>query len=204
MRRAIATAVAVCAMAGCGWYTNFPANIQIKGVSPSTVTVDYTTTTSSGTSTTTTNYTQPTLTLEGAPGSVGATYTDLTITYHSAATASVSGLGPLLSGITPNPVYSGQTIRVDSSALRSNYAQGTQDMVGLAPGANTSQQQPLIIGIASASVPVISADVIKYGNPASNNASQIVADVTLDGMDDAHFQTHLDVQIPISFVSDTL
>lgn len=186
-------------LAGCGWYTNLPANIMVKEIDPSAVTINYTTTTSSGTSTTTAQYTQPSVVLEGAPGSVGVTYTLLTITYYqtnNAASASV------VSSI--NPVFSSQTIRVDSSALRSNYLAGNQDMVGLDPSATNNQKQPLVIGVASASLPVVDADVVHFGSPSSGStAKQIYADVALDGIDDAHIKSHLEFEIPISFVNTT-
>jgi hypothetical protein len=72
-------------LAGCGWYTNVPAQISVQGVEPGTVGVAFDT---SGSPT----FTNPTITAIGEQGSIGATYVKAEVTYFDSANKAISEL----------------------------------------------------------------------------------------------------------------
>lgn len=64
------------ALSGCGWYTNVPAQLSVLSVEPSTVHVAI-----EGAKVT---FTNPTVTVQGQNGSVGALFTQANVTYGDA------------------------------------------------------------------------------------------------------------------------
>ncbi|MBU6427891.1 MAG: hypothetical protein KGR26_02665 [Cyanobacteria bacterium REEB65] len=204
MRTALTLGILTAAIGGCGWYTNIPAQITVKSLQPASV--EYSTTTpSGGSATTTAKVTQPVVTLEGEPGSVGVTYTEVSIIYHQPDGGGTGQKGTVPSSINGGkPVLTAQNIRVDSSAMRTSAASGSVDMVGMDPSAAANQKQPLALGVTEWTAPVVTQDVIAFGKPTGGNTpGQIYAEIVLDGVDDAHFHSTLTLDIPITFINDT-
>lgn len=101
LKRGFASLFLMAALAGCGLYTNVPAQIQLDAPPDSIVaTVDY----KVQQGTITAEIKNPTITLVGEPGSIGVTYDEISIEY-------------LPSGLNLNPptVVIAGSIRVPSS-----------------------------------------------------------------------------------------
>ncbi|MBO9541312.1 hypothetical protein J7643_12045 [bacterium] len=84
MKRIGAVAL-VLGLAGCGWYTNVPAQISVQSVEPGTVGVVF-----NGSSPPA--FTNPTVTAIGEQGSLGATYTHAAITYFDSSSTPIKEL----------------------------------------------------------------------------------------------------------------
>lgn len=164
-------------LAGCGLYTNIPAQIKVGVAENTTATVTY----SVDQNRISADVKNPKVTLEGEAGSIGVTYDEITIEY----------LPPSLS-LNPRTVTIAGSIRVPSS-----------HQFG---AANTAGVREVIPGKTTTEIPVISSHVVQLGNPLSAGRinSQISAKVTLKGLDDAGFPASIDFFVPINFLSSAL
>lgn len=117
----------------------------------------------------------PVVTLVGEPGSIGVTYSTAVIHYYTNGLSAPQELTQLGQSMDVS-------VRVPSSAM---------------PTSNG--------GVATGSVswtpPIVTTPVITYGQNGS--APSISADVTLQGLDDAHFPATLHFNIPIYFQTGT-
>lgn len=187
---AIATALG---MAGCGWYTNVPAMIHVKSVEPATVTVEFTKNKTDNV--VTAKYTQPTITLESQPGSIGATFKDMRIAYYDRSL----GQGPDPKKPMPEigggqELYLKAYVRVEPSTLHEDPSKGYLEMKDI-------PDKRLVIGSAKFVAPVITNEVLALGDPASSTRKSLIfCRVVIEGEDDAKWPYSKEVFIPISFV----
>ncbi|MBM3271005.1 MAG: hypothetical protein FJZ01_25510 [Candidatus Sericytochromatia bacterium] len=185
-------------LAGCGWYTNFPAAIDVVSVEPSTVAVEYLHSKPDGPiKGITAKYTNPTITLAGKPGSIGATFRTMNIVYYATGQGVAGGVIPDINGGKALVVKS--LVRVDSSAMREDYEKGFQEM-----DPAEFPKKRLIIGQAKFVAPVVSNDVLALAAPgASTRPTMIWAHIVLEGDDDARWPYTKEVMVPITF-ADTV
>lgn len=164
------------ALAGCGLYTNIPAQIKLGAAQTSTATVTYTVDQNRISA----DVKNPSITLEGEPGSIGVTYNEIAIEYLPASLS-----------LNPRQVVIAGSIRVPSSHQFSESEGGSRQVV---------------VGKTTTEIPVISSHVVQLGNPLSANRinSQISAKVTLRGTDDAGFPASIEFFVPINFLSSAL
>lgn len=196
MKRAVLVSGAAVALgaAGCGWYTNVPAMIHVKSVEPATVTVEFSTNVADKTIKAT--FTQPTITLEGQPGSIGATFKDMRIAYYDPEFGKKADVAsPSLAIFSGKELNLKAYVRVDTSALHEDPSKEYVEMKDI-------PDKRLIIGSTKFVAPVINNDVVALGSPnaGAQRKSIIFARVVLDGEDDAKFAYSKEIFIPISFV----
>lgn len=156
---------AFAALTGCGWYTNVPAQISVASVEPATVLV-----TIEGAKA---SFTNPTVTLKGQNGSIGATYTKADVVYK---------VGAESAGIANKSMYI--NLRVDPTYLKKYPAE-----------TSTTKEVEFTPGSGQAVLPIIDQDVIDAGK----SKRSMTAIVTLTGGDDANFGTSLPIYVPIVF-----
>lgn len=161
-------------LAGCGLYTNIPAQIKIASASDAGLKASVTYTVDQNRISA--EVKNPTLVLEGEPGSIGVTYDTINIEY----------LPPSLN-LNPRVIRITGSLRVPSSH-------------------QFDKDGNVIVGKGQIELPVISSHVVELGNPLSQSRinSQISAKVTLEGVDDAGWPASLDVYVPINFLSSSL
>ena len=184
MRRiAVSLAIALAGLASaCGQYTNFPARIHISGESNLIGEVTYTFDTGNKTNATVKN---PRVTLIGEIGSVGATFDKMNVTY--------TGVPDSFPSKSINTTIG---LRIDSSHQFAPVFDLTQG--------NKMIPKVIMQGKGQLDLPVITADVVKIGNPFNTGggfiSSPISAIVTLTGTDDAMWPVDLQFGVPINFV----
>ncbi len=178
---------------GCGWYTNVPAMITVKSVEPATVTVEFTKNKTD--QTVVSKYTQPTITLEGQPGSIGATFKDMRIAYYRPSQGAAPNLGTPMAEVSGGKeLYLKAFVRVDTSALHEDPSKAYLEMKDIA-------DKRLIIGVSKFVAPVITREILDLGDPtATARVSLIFARVVIEGEDDAKWPYSKEIFIPISFV----
>jgi hypothetical protein len=205
MTRAIAGfgALALLATAGCGWYTNLPAQLDVISIEPAVVAVEYVRTKpESPLQGITAKYTQPTVTFAGQPGSIGVTFRKIGITYYRPGSGSEPGdctatkCGDVIADINSGKeLRLMEFVRVDTSAMREDYEKGYQEM----DPAEFSKKR-LIIGQGKAQVPIINNEVLTLAVPTkTTRPSMIYAKVIFEGEDDAKWPYTKEVNIPITF-----
>ena len=167
-RCAIGFALAL-SLISCGLYTNIPAQIKLSGADTLTASVTY----NVDQDRVTADIKNPKLALEGEPGSIGATYTEIGIEYLPTSLA-----------LTPRTIVIAGSIRVPSSH-------------------QFDSANKIVVGKTTTELPIISAHVAQLGNPKAQGrvTSQISAKVTLKGTDDAGFPTSLEFYVPINFLT---
>ena len=180
-------------IAGCGWYTNVPAMIHVKSVEPATVTVEFKT--NKADQAVTATYTNPTITLEGQPGSIGATYKDMRIAYYDRAVSKEPDLNkPMAEVAGGQEAYLKAFVRVEPSTQREDPSKGYIEMAGMS-------EKRLISGTAKFVAPIITNEILSLGDPkATTRKSLIFARIVLTGEDDAKWQAVKEIFIPITFV----
>lgn len=124
----------------------------------------------------TTTFTNPTVSAISEPGSIGVTYSDAKINYIGA-----DGKSALTADM-------GINLRVEASVPTStpNNASGGQT------GGTT-----VVATIGKSVFPIVNSQVLGYGK--SNNNGSLSAQVTMTGIDDAHFPSTLVFYVPIVF-----
>jgi hypothetical protein len=164
----------------CGQYTNFPARIHVSGESNLIGEVLY----AGDPAKPTVTVKNPKLVLVGESGSIGATFDKMNITYTGVPDSFASKILNLTTGL-----------RVDSSHQFEQIIDNKQPNNKIVPS-------KLINGKGGMDLPVITADVVKLGNPAGGSFINvpISAVVTLTGTDDALWPVDLQFGVPINFV----
>lgn len=172
-------------IAGCGFYTNLPAQVFVATVKPGNVIFEPPDTRGIRA----VKITNPEVMLRGELGSIGATFNAMNAKYYlsSGSPANAADLPSLNMGLT---------FRVDSSNLPAdvNTAEAVvQAEIGqrITPGRTTFE------------LPVITRHVeqfgLKSGSTGDGNAAAVYASVSLKGFDDANFAIQVDVFAPITF-----
>jgi hypothetical protein len=174
-------------VSACGQYTNFPARVKIAGESNLVGEVTYTFSGTGTAANATATVKNPKLVLQGEPGSVGVTFDTMRIDYKGA------------DSLQTKTVNLNIGLRVDSS-----HTVVTKFDNGSTNPPNKIVPTELKIGKGQLDLPVVSADVVRLGNPASPNgnfiSSPITAVVTMSGIDDAGWPSELQFGVPINFV----
>lgn len=155
-------------VSSCGYYTNIPAQIKLGAPTDSiTATVTYTV---GGSNQLTADIKNPTISLEGEPGSIGVTYDQIAIKY-------------LPDSVSPEVVIAG-SIRVPSSH-------------------QFDADNKLVVGHTKTELPIISSNIVQLGSPLASNriTTQVSAQVTLSGTDDAGFPASYQFFVPINFLT---
>jgi hypothetical protein len=178
------------ALAGCGWYTNLPAEIRLVGIEPSTVTIKYTKVVSAqGGTSYNVDYTQPVVTLQGAPGSIGVTYDTASLIYY--APSKDTNPPAAIDALKIGSMFT--SVRINSSALREDPAAGNQDVTNY-------DQKKIILGTTKWTAPVVTKDLIDYGAPDKGNPKLVVAELVLSGKDDARWPASAKtIDVPVAF-----
>lgn len=161
-------------LAGCGLYTNIPAQVNVEAPADGAAVATVTYAVQQGSISA--DVQNPTIALEGEPGSIGVTYNQIAIEYLPASLS-----------LNPREVIVAASIRVPSS----------HEFDG---------ENNLVVGRVETELPIISSHVVQLGNPLSQGRinSQISAKVTLTGTDDAGFDAVKTLYIPINFLSSAL
>jgi len=186
MRSRLILVAASLGLTGCGLpipFVNFSAKLAIRSVEPATVTVSY----AKGTSNeVTASFKNPVVTLEGAPGSPGATFNAMELRALDPADPSKK-LG-LFGGAQKASVPI--SLRVAPSTLREDPRAGTVSPVG-------QDQQKLVLGQGKAELPIVSNGVLEYGKTRANGPLTVSA--VLKGTDDALWPVAVEVLVPVAF-----
>jgi hypothetical protein len=161
-------------VAGCGLYTNIPAQIKISPSTDSTISASVTYTVDQ--SRISAEIKNPKISLEGEPGSIGVTYDTITISYL-----------PESLSLNPKVVTITGSVRVASSH---QFDKDGNVIVG-----KGQVELPII-----SSHVVELGNPLSQGRINS----QISAKVTLQGVDDAGWPASLDIYVPINFLSSAL
>lgn len=156
-------------LAGCGYYTNVPAQIKLDVPSDSNITATVTYTVGEG-SQLSADIHNPKIALTGEPGSIGVSYDSISIKY-------------LPESVSPAVTIRG-SIRVPSSH-------------------QFDENSNIVTGRVEAEIPVLSSKIVQLGSPLAANriTSQISAQVTLSGTDDAGFPASYEFFVPINFLT---
>ena len=167
-------------LTSCGWYTNVPAQIQVKSIQPSAVTVTYAEPGASAKATYTATVGDAILTLSGQPGSIGVNFRNAAVSYYAPGTeqAVFERSFPI-------------DLRVEASVYRED---PRKDELGT----GTWEDGKLIIGTGQLSLPMlVDRAVLDYG--FGRTSSMLYALIRFTGEDDAKFPQNLEVSIPIVF-----
>jgi hypothetical protein len=168
-------------LSGCGLYTNVPAIYNVAEVKPASITYE---------KADTDGYralkVEPAeVTLISEPGSIGATFSTMTVKYFSHD-------GKTLVGADLPTINTSLTVHLQSSNYPSD-PHGTtvdQSLIGKAT----------FVGRATTTLPIVSRWVENYGLKAGTvNAAIVTAEVMWSGTDDAGFPTSVIFQVPITF-----
>lgn len=181
-RTLIAAATTILSLAGCGWYTNVPAQIAVHSVKPGRVTYEPPDTRGIREI----KVEPAVVTIQGEPGSIGASFTEMSVTYKLINLSNASSKLPML--------RMGFTFRVDSSVYPT---QPTAARIGQA-----EQGTAIDVGKRELEFPVITRHVEQFGletQAPEGNAAMVTADCSCIGADDANLPITLNVQIPIYF-----
>ena len=167
-------------LTSCGWYTNVPAQIQVKSIQPSAVTVSYAEPGAGAKSTYVATVGDAVLTLSGQPGSIGVNFRNAKVDYFAPG--------------NENAVFSRNypiDLRVEPSVYRED---PRKDELGT----NNWEDAKLIIGTGQLSLPMlVDRAVIDYG--FGRTTSMLYALITFSGEDDAKFPQTFEVSVPIVF-----
>lgn len=165
-------------LSACGQYTNLPARIHPSGESNLLAEVSYAVDQNKVTAT----VKNPTLVLQGEPGSVGATFNQMQITYTGVP-----------ANFEPKQVQLSTALRVDSSH------RFEKDNDSQPADAKTK----LLIGKGNMELPIVNGAIVSLGSPSNASgsiASPISAVVILSGTDDAGWPVYVDIAVPVNFI----
>lgn len=180
---ALAAAALCLPAAGCGWYTNIPAQVAVHSVKPGRVTYEPPDTRGIREI----KVEAPVVVLQTEPGSIGVNFDSMTVTYRliNRSVVSASKLPGLQMGFS---------FRVDSA----NYP--VQPAAAKVPQAD--QGVTVDVGKRELEFPVITRHVEQFGletQAPEGNAPMVTAECTLSGVDDANLGVSLPVFVPIYF-----
>lgn len=170
----------------CGWYTNVPAQIHVKSVMPTGITVTYKPS-SDPKLTYEATVTDAVLTLAGDPGSIGATFYSVDVKF----TDGTAGDGKPVDAAGLSKQVIDMSLRVEPSVFREDPRKDELDD-------KNWEERKLIIGTGQMSLgAIVNRQVLDYGFKRPSNI--VNAQITLSGYDDAKFPTSLSVNVPITF-----
>ncbi|MNR81283.1 hypothetical protein D3C72_120230 [compost metagenome] len=176
-------------LAGCGWYTNVPAQIHVKSVAPSAITVTYKEPGTGAKATYDATISDAVLTLAGDPGSIGATFYQVKVDFTDGTTQDDKGNPAKATGLSTQAID--MSFRVEPSVFRED---PRKDELGT----KNWEEGKLIIGTGQMSLgAIVNRQVLDYGFKRTSNV--VTALVTLSGYDDAKFPTSVTVNVPITF-----
>ena len=181
MKRFLIMAALAITTSACGWYTNIPASIYVRSVSPGSV--NYGPTLTNGSRDIKIDH--PSVTLQGEPGSIGANFDSVSVRYLLSNGTESKNL-PRLS--------MGMTFRVESSNYPSRPDEAELDQ--------TAVGQKIAVGAQGIDIPIITRHVEEFGaatQPPEGNAASITAEVTMSGFDDANLPVSIVARVPIFF-----
>lgn len=182
MKRHLLAAALALSTAACGWYTNIPASVYVKSVTPGTL--NYGATDTRGVREI--KIDNPNIVLQGEPGSIGVNFDSVVVRYLLSNGTESKNL-PRLS--------MGMTFRVESSNYpsRPDEKEISLEAVG----------KQIAAGVSTVTIPVITRHVEQFGEKATGdaeaNAAAITAEVTMSGFDDANLPVSLVARVPIFF-----
>lgn len=187
MKRLLSSFAAVLTLSSCGMYTNIPAQVFVASVKPANLI--YQKPDADGFRAITME--APEVTLRGEPGSIGATFSQMKISYFKTDSNS-QGLPSAVASGDIAGVNTFLTVHVPSSNFPSD------------PGANpmdvTQTGKMIQAGTITTSVPVVTRHVEDYGMNLTNYANAaLTAEVIWTGTDDAGFPTEVRFHVPITF-----
>lgn len=168
----LGTLVVLTGLAGCGAYTNVPAQVHVTHIEPATVGVVF-----SGTNPP--QFTNPTVTITGEPGSIGTNLWKANIAYKVGTETAEKAMFLTDSAIS---------LRVEPSMLKSYGTSG-----------NSSTAPEFVLGSGKAVMPVVNQKILDYAKSTDPKPGSLNAIVTLTGGDDALWPTNVTFQIPIVF-----
>jgi len=172
----------------CGMYTNVPAQIHVKSVLPASITVNYKEPAVGAKATYEAAISDAVLTLAGEPGSIGATFYSVNVTFTDGTTQK-DGNPVAAAGLTKQAID--MSLRVESSVFREDPRKDELSDKNWEDG-------KLIIGTGQMSLGAfVNREVLDYGFKSTSNV--VTALITLSGYDDARFPTSLTVNLPIVF-----
>lgn len=181
MKRLSILVSTVALLAGCGMYTNLPAQIRVGEVKPAKVTFEK----PDASGVREVNIEQGTVTLIGEPGSIGVTYEKMNIDYLAINESTVP------QGELP-PMDLRMSVRVGSSNFPGDVKGPLeQDKIG----------QTVQAGVGTFTVPVVTKFVEQYG--LKTNVGALTAQVRLSGQDDAGLPADMVLYVPIVFHGGT-
>ncbi len=179
----------VAPVTSCGWYTNVPAQIHVKSVAPSSITVNYKEPGAGAKATYEATISDAVLTLAGDPGSIGATFYSVNVTFTNGTSQDGNGNPATASGLSKQAID--MSLRVEPSVYRED---PRKDELGT----EKWEAGKLIIGTGQMSLgAIVNRQVLDYGFQRTSHA--VTALVTLNGYDDAKFPTSITVNVPITF-----
>lgn len=181
MKRPLIMAALALSTSACGWYTNIPASIYVKSVTPGSLV--YGPTLTSGARDVKIDHAS--IELQGEPGSIGANIDSVSVLYRL-SNGSESKELPRLS--------LGMTFRIESS----NYPVDP----ALAPIPQDEVGTRISVGKTTVAIPIITRHVEEFGaknQPPEGNAASITAEVTMSGYDDANLPVSIMARVPIFF-----
>jgi hypothetical protein len=165
-------------LSACGWYTNVPAQIHARPVNSLIVTYEEPGAGAKATYKATVS--ESVLTLAGQPGSIGASFRNVTIRYYTPG-----GKDPVFERSFPID------LRVEPSVYRED---PRKDELG----DKNWEDNKLIIGTGQLSLTMlVDRAVMDYG--FSKTGGQLYALLDFTGEDDAKFSQRLEVSVPIVF-----
>jgi hypothetical protein len=174
------------ALTSCGWYTNVPAQIHVKSVLPSSITVNYKPSTDAKLTYEAT-VSDAVLTLAGDPGSIGATFYSVDVTFTDGTAG--NGAPVAATGLTKQVID--MSLRVEPSVFREDPRKDELDD-------QHWEERKLIIGTGQMSLSaIVNRQILDFGFKRTSNV--VTAQITLSGQDDAKFPASLTVNVPITF-----
>lgn len=187
MKRLLTSAAAVLTLASCGMYTNVPAQVFVASVKPASL--SYQKPDADGFREI--KIESPEVTLRGEPGSIGATFSQMRISYYKTDSNS-NGLPSQVGNGDVAAVNTFLTIHVPSSNFPSDPSGNPMDV--------TQTGQMIQVGSVTTQVPVVTRHVEDYGMNLTNYANAaLTAEVVWTGTDDAGFPTEVRFHVPITF-----
>lgn len=167
--------------AGCGLYTNVPAQIKVADVVGATLTYEKPDASDGWRNV---KVETPTVTLVGEPGSIGVTYEKMKVDYLQINEKRV-----------PDTEIPPMDLRISFRVESSNYP--TDPLAG--PLTRDAMGRTLQVGKAQLNLPIITRHVSAYGAKTTENVAALSAQVQLIGTDDAGYPANLTVYVPITF-----
>lgn len=183
MKRLLPFLFALVATPGCGFYTNVPAEIVVTEVQGASLVYG------TGINEASIKITEPTCVLRTNPGSIGADFTLMEVSYLNIAGSAIAA-----TDIPPMKLW--YSIHVDGS----NFTDNPLSLNGPMPNVDVGKN--VWIGKTNVTLPIVTRHVEQYGAKTELNAGNyagVSAKVTLSGKDEALFPISVVFSVPIMF-----